>query len=405
MATQSKDIAPSEAELVERAAALGPKLAKRRLESAEARRIPKETVDDLVDAGLLRASLPHRFGGYELPFGTHTTIAAELGRHCGATAWVAGILGSHNWWLGKYHPDAQEEIWASGPDALVAAAFACKEGQTVPDGDGYRITGEWLYCSGIDNCDWAILVGPLVTDQGTEQAMTLLRRDQYSIRDVWQAPGLSGTGSNNVVVNNAHVPAHRVIPVAQMNQRVSPGATLNDSETYRLPTMGVFAYSVAAPVIGMAQGCLDAFVDGMRKRHEIMSSNKIADTITMRLRVSESAAEIDAAMGLYRGHIAQLRNIARDNRDMTPLDLSTVQRNCAYISKLCKQATARLVEALGAGGLQKANLVHVAHSDVLAGTAHKALSWDFNMPNYGNRLFEARPGESGREANRTGVEG
>ena len=235
--------------------------------------------------------------------------------------------------------------------------------------------------------------------------MTLLKRDQYRIKDVWQSPGLSGTGSNNVVVNDVWVPAHRVVRVAQMNQRASPGSSLNDSDTYRLPTLGVFAYSVAAPVIGMAQGCLDAFVAGMRKRHEIMSSNKIADTVTMRLRVAESAAEIESAMALYKTHIDQLRDAARANRDLTPLDLSTVQRNTAFISKLCKQATARLVEALGASGLQKTNLVHIAHSDVLAGTAHKAMAWDFNMPNFGARLFEERPGETGAGPNRTGVEG
>ena len=111
MATQSKDIAPTEAELVQRAAALGPTLAERRLSTADARKLPENTIADLVDAGLLKASLPLRFGGYELPFGAHTNIAAELGRYCGATAWVAGILGSHNWWLGKYHPETQEEIW------------------------------------------------------------------------------------------------------------------------------------------------------------------------------------------------------------------------------------------------------------------------------------------------------
>ena len=406
MAASTKELVPGEAELLDRARRLGPKLRQRRLAAAEARRMPAETIADLIDSGLLRASLPARFGGYELPFGAHTTIATELGRHCGATAWVAAILSSHNWWLGKYHPAAQEEIWADGPDALVAAAFACKNGQTVPDhGGGYRITGEWMYCSGIDNCDWAILVGPLVNDQGTDHCMTLLHRSQYRIKDVWQAPGLAGTGSNNVVVEDAQVAAHRVVRVAEMNQRLAPGASMNPGPTYRLPTMGVFAYSVATPVIGMAQGCLDAFVDGMRQRHEVMSSNKIADTVTMRLRVSESSADIDAARSLYRDHISDLRLAAEQSRDLTPRDLTRVQRNCAYIARLCKQATSRLVEAMGAGGLDRSNPVQVAHMDVLAGAAHKALSWDFNMPNYGEQLFQGQADKTPAVPNRTGVEG
>lgn len=387
MATDSQTLRPSEIDLLDRARQLGPSLAERRVDTAAQRRISEATIRDLVDSGLLLASLPARFGGYELPFGTHTSIAMELARHCPATGWVAGILGSHNWWLGKYHPAAQEEIWQDGPNALVAAAFACEKGGTKPAGDDFITTGEWLYCSGIDNCDWAIVVGPLFTDDGKDQCMALMHRSEYKIRDVWQAPGLSGTGSNNVVVDNLRLPAHRVIRVADINTRVAPGVAYNDSATYRLPTLGVFAYSVAAPVIGMAQGGVEDFVSNMRDRFQIMSSTRIADTVTTKLRVSESTAEVDAARAIYRGDIATLREAAEHNRDLTPLELAQVQRNCAYIAKLSKQATGRLVEALGAGGLNRHNPVHMAHADVLGGTAHRALSWDTAMPTYGERLL------------------
>jgi len=389
MATKSETSATSEADLIQRAQDLGPNLAERRLATAAARRISPQTMEEIVASGILRASLPMRFGGYELPFGTHTSVAMELARYCPATAWVAGILGSHNWWLGKYHTAAQDEIWQHGPDALVAAAFACKQGGTKPAGDDFVTNGEWLYCSGIDNCEWAIVVGPLLGDDGNEQCMALLHRSQYEVRDVWHAPGLSGTGSNNVIVDNVRLPAHRVIRVAEMNDRVAPGAVYNDSSTYRLPTLGVFAYSVAAPVLGMAQGGLDAFVASMRDRFQITTGTKIAGTIPTKLRVSESSAEIDAARALYLSDINNLRSAADSNRDLTPAELARVQRNCAFIAKLSKQAMARLVEALGAGGMDKNHLVHLAHQDVLGGSAHRALAWDTAMPNYGERLFQA----------------
>ena len=388
MATKSAVLKTTEADLLQRAQELGPTLAERRLATAAARRIPTETMRDLVASGVLRASLPARFGGYELPFGAHTSVAMELARYCPATAWVAGILGSHNWWLGKYHTAAQDEIWQHGPDQLVAAAFACKEGGTAPAGDGFVTDGEWLYCSGIDNCDWAIVVGPLLTDGGSEQCMALLHRSEYQVRDVWHAPGLSGTGSNNVVVDKVRLPAHRVIRVAEMNERLAPGAAYNDSSTYRLPTLGVFAYSVAAPVLGMAQGGLEAFVASMRDRFQITTGTRIAGTIPTKLRVSESSAEIDSARALYHDDIGNLRAAAENNRDLTPVELARVQRNCAFIAKLSKQAVARLVEALGAGGMDKNHPVHLTYADVLGGSAHRALAWDTAMPNYGEQLFQ-----------------
>ena len=387
MATQSKELMPTENELVHRAAALGQRLAERRADAMAARRIPAQTIQDLVNSGLLRASLPARFGGYELPFGAHTSIAMELARHCPATGWVGGILGSHNWWLGKYHPATQEEVWAEGPDALVAAAFACSKGGTVAEKDGYRVDGEWLWCSGVDNCDWAIVVGPIKTDRGTDHGMALLDKTQFSVRDVWHSPGLKATGSNNVVVDNVFVPAHRVITVTEMNTKDSPGRILNGSATYRLPTLGVFAYSVAAPVIGMAKGTLDGFVDGMRQRMQFMSNTRIARAPTMQIRVSESSAEIHSAELIYRDDIATLRSAAEADRPLTALELARVQRNCGYIAKLCKQATHRLVEALGAGGLDSTNLVHTGYADVMAGSSHKALAFDTNLPPYGGALF------------------
>jgi 3-hydroxy-9,10-secoandrosta-1,3,5(10)-triene-9,17-dione monooxygenase len=389
MTTKSETLAPTEADLIQWAHDLGPSLAARRVATAAARRISRETIDEIVASGILRASLPTRFGGYELPFGTHTSVAMELGRYCPATAWVAGILSSHNWWLGKYHTAAQDEIWQHGPDVLVAAAFACKRGGTKPAGDDFITDGEWLYCSGIGNCEWAIVVGPLLGNDGNEQCMALLHRSEYQVQDVWHAPGLSGTGSNNVIVDNVRLPAHRVIRVAEMNARVAPGAAYNDSSTYRLPTLGVFAYSVAAPVLGMAQGGLDAFVASMRDRFQLTTGTKIAGTIPTKLRVSASSAEIDAARALYFDGIQNLRNAADSNRDLTPAELARVQRNCAFIAKSSKQAMARLVEALGAGGMDKHHPVHLAHADVLGGSAHGALAWDTAMPNYGEQLFQA----------------
>lgn len=395
MATASNAVAVSESDLLTTAAKLAPTLRANRQRAERLRRLPDENITALRESGLLLASLPKRFGGYELPFGAHTNIALELGRACPATAWVAGILASHNWWLGKYHPEAQQEIWADGPGAIVAAAFACKAGgiRALPGGD-YQVDGEWMYCSGIDHCDWAIVVGPLQTATGPDQGMALLRRSEYEIKDVWQSPGLSGTGSNNVVVNNTTLPSHRVIRLGEINKTESPGAALNPGPCYRLPTLQVFAYSVAAPVIGMAAGTVADFVQSMAHRNEVMSEKKIAGVVTMQMRVSESSADVDAAAALYRSDIEHLRTRAAAGEELTALDTARVQRNSAYVANLCKRATSRLVEVLGAGGLDVSHPVHRGHQDVLAGSAHKALAWDFLMPNYGNALFKAAAREA-----------
>lgn len=376
------------AELVKRAAALAPKLKERIARGAEARRVPSETIADLVASGVLKACMPARWGGYELPFGAHTDVAMELARHCGSTGWVAGIIGSHNWWLGKYHPDAQGEVWEGAPDALVAAAFASKPGsKAVQEKGGFVVSGEWLYCSGIENCDWVSLMSPVPQPSGPpDLVMVLLKKGEYQIKDVWYSPGMRATGSNNVVVNGKFVAPHRVTRMHELNSKASPGQALNAGWTFKLPMLDVFGYSVAGPTLGCAKATLETFIAGMTGR-TALDMSKVTDHPTLQLRVAESSAELDAATALYESDIARMNAVARTDGTLSPFDIARIKRNCAYVSTLSKRAALRLVEATGAGGLMEGSAIHRAFQDTLAAAAHRALNWDISGVNYGKLLF------------------
>ena len=56
----------------------------------------------------------------------------------------------------------------------------------------------------------------------------LLPRTDYTIDDVWHVIGLRGTGSNDIVVENAFVPEHRT-------HAYTSGSVTSDSPIYQLP--------------------------------------------------------------------------------------------------------------------------------------------------------------------------
>jgi 3-hydroxy-9,10-secoandrosta-1,3,5(10)-triene-9,17-dione monooxygenase len=387
-ATAEKQHPITASDLVARVAALAPKLAERRVKGVGLRRLPDETMADLVSTTALRACMPARFGGHELPFGTHTDVAMEIAKTCGSTGWVAGIIGSHNWWLGKYQVEAQHDVWDNDPDALVAAAFASKPGsKAVAVDGGYTVSGEWMWASGIDHCGWCSLMTPIPQASGPpDLVMVLLKRGEYTVKDVWNVPGMKATGSNNVLVNDMFVAKHRVTRIAELNNKASPGQKLNDSWIYKLPMLDVFGYSVAGPVLGCARGALEGFI-GTMTRHSALDGSRVTDHPTLQSRVSESSAEIDAAQALYDTDMAYLRAAAQANRDLTPADLARIKRNCAYVTTLAKRAATRLIEAMGANGVSDSNPVHMAFADTMAGGSHRALSWDINGVAYGKVLF------------------
>ena len=375
-------------ELIALVTAVGPKLRERAPQGTAQRKIPAENIADLVATGALRACLPKRWGGFELPFGAHSDVALEIARYDGSTGWVAGIIGSHNWWLGKFNPAAQEEILSGNPNVLVAAAFASKHGSlATPVDGGYRLTGEWIWTSGVDHCSWCGLMAPVPNAASPlDMQMLVLKRGEYTIKDLWYAPGMKATGSNNVVVEDVFVPAGRATRIGDLNNKASPGQKLNDGWTYRLPMLQVFAYSIVGPIIGCARGALDAFVDQMstRKGHD---GTRMADLQSLQLRVAESSAELDAAEALYRSDIAFVNTLAKTDGDLTPQHVARIARNCGFIANLCRRSGLRLVEALGATGTEDSNPVQRAFDDTLAGAAHRSLGWDLSASNFGKLLL------------------
>src|SRR5215510_6223312 len=108
-------------ELLGRATALLPVLRERAAQTEQLRQIPPETVQDLVSSGLIRIGNPPRYGGLSVEYDTAFDVAWELGRACGSTAWCYSLWTVHNWWVGHFPEQAQEEFFASAPDILASS--------------------------------------------------------------------------------------------------------------------------------------------------------------------------------------------------------------------------------------------------------------------------------------------
>jgi 3-hydroxy-9,10-secoandrosta-1,3,5(10)-triene-9,17-dione monooxygenase len=79
---------------------------------------------------------------------------------------------------------------------------------------GYRLHGRWSFSTGCDHCSWVNLgaIVGTVTIEGKDAPdfhSFLLPRADYHIDDNWHVAGLAGTGSKDIVVEDAFVPEHR----------------------------------------------------------------------------------------------------------------------------------------------------------------------------------------------------
>ena len=370
-------------DLVERASKIGPTLAERRTKTHDLRRIPDETIADLVGAGLLKGCQPARVGGYELPFGAQTSAGAEIAKHCGSSAWIVSVCGTHHWMLGKFNPAAQDDIWGKNPEAISASAFSSTYQTTERVEGGFKISGRWMFSSGIHACDWCIIIGRIMhEDRPPEMWFMLVPKEDYEIQDNWRTVGLRGTGSNDLVIEEAFVPDHRVIGHMEINSLDTPGTAGHPNSVYRMPMNGVINYCVSAPALGLAEGALESFSADMAPRTDVFAQ-KVSGNATLQLRTSESSAEIDCARLLYENDIARIHNSVQGGPPLELAELARFKRNASYVGQLSKRATGRLAEAMGARGLADDNFVHKALSDIGAACSHISMVWDTCALPYG----------------------
>src|SRR4030095_14268758 len=165
------------AELLRQAAALLPVLKERAARTEQLRQIPTETVQDLVSSGLIRLGNPQRYGGLGIGYVAGFDVAWELGRACGSTAWCYSLWTVHNWWVGHFPEQGQEEFFASGPDTLASSALNPGRGKAEPVPGGFQISGHWSFSSGCDAASWA-MVGVL---SANGLLWALLPRPDYEI--------------------------------------------------------------------------------------------------------------------------------------------------------------------------------------------------------------------------------
>ena len=116
IAADTQALSPRQRELVELAAQLGrEKFAPRAARYDREASFPFENYADLRESGLLGICVPREHGGLGADFATYVLVAAEIGRHCGATALTLNMHASSCMWAG-FIADALEMTPAQRAD-------------------------------------------------------------------------------------------------------------------------------------------------------------------------------------------------------------------------------------------------------------------------------------------------
>lgn len=375
--------APSIAQLGDAARELVPYLRSQARETEQLRRVPEKSTQLFHDAGFFRLMQPARYGGYEYGFTAFIEVISELARGCASSAWGCSLGAVHQWVVGTFPQQAQDDVWGKDPSAIVCGSYAPAAMAEQVEG-GFTVQGKWLWASNVDNSQWALLgvqFPPQEKGGMPGAGFLLVPREDWRIEDDWHVVGQSGTGSKTVVIDRpVFVPGHRQLTFAQASSNNPPGAAVNTNPIYRIPFLSAVPVCLASPMLGNAQGAIEVYLElcGNRVTRGAVAGggNRLSQFFPVQSRLAEAFAAVDAARLLLLRDTAEVERMSMEGIKIDVPTRIRNRRDHAYSARLCLQAVEGLFSSVGGAGLSLDQPLQRMWRDANMIARHISLNWD-----------------------------
>ncbi|WP_127127057.1 acyl-CoA dehydrogenase family protein [Georgenia sp. SYP-B2076] len=332
------------------------------------RSIPRESIDDLVDAGLARMLVPARFGGSALTTRDAVEVTTAVAHGCPSTAWLSWLMIHDPQLVSMFPLEAQEAVWADGPDVVVAGSHM---GMTItPVEGGYRLSGRGAFTSGSNNAGWVYVGGMLPQPAGPPQIRYfLLRAGQYTVEDTWDTVGMRGTGSNTVVVDDVFVPESFSMLHDDARDGTSPGSKIHDTPALRQPWVAIGSLGFISTIVGASQAAYQEVAAALAQKRTPAGA-RVAESEGLQVDVGLIAAKLDAALELLNGQADR----ADAGGDLTLEERAARSRTQTFAAQLALEAIDKLMEIGGTSMFASGAFAQQVWRDVHFAAAHISIS-------------------------------
>ncbi len=330
----------SGASYVERAVAIGASAARAATEIEGHQRLPEPLVGELVASGLLQLYLRRSVGGPGQDVLTAYHCVESVARGDGSTAWCVMVSTTTGYLTGWLDAGVLSGMAGSPTDFRVAGS-ARPQGTAVAVPGGYRITGQWDFCSGIEHANWAML-SCAVDGEPVPRAM-FVPKGEVEVLRTWSAMGMAGTGSHDVVARDVFVPVE--------HSTTGQGAPGEDMRLYHPSLLRMATHApVAAVVMGVAQGAIDGVV---AMAAEAASSGSVV-LLRDRAEVQHALGRASGAVGAARSRVVEATARAWGNPDDSTA-VAEARLSYVHAGRASLEAVQRLFHAVGTPAAMRVN--------------------------------------------------
>ncbi|HAT34895.1 MAG TPA: hypothetical protein DCS82_04200, partial [Rhodospirillaceae bacterium] len=288
-------------------------------EIEQSRRVPESLLDKLLAAGLFKLLVPECYGGGEVHPVTFFKTISALAEYDGTVAWCVGQANGCAVSAASVPAEIAEQIWGN-PRGIVA--WGPGRGKAMPDGDGYLISGSWMFASGGHHATWLGTQSTALLDKdGNEQLDddgNLITRtffvpaDSVQWKDVWDVIGLRGTGSDAYSIEN--VPGNLACSV----KRDNVAEVRIKTPLYAFRAKNLYSASFAGVALGLARGILEGFKQLATEKKGKYGTTLLKDNAVAQSDVSVSEARIRAARAYMTSELDDIFEDVTSTGALTP---------------------------------------------------------------------------------------
>jgi alkylation response protein AidB-like acyl-CoA dehydrogenase len=221
-------------------------------------RLAEVSIDALRQAGLFSLFVPEELGGAELWPAQGIEIIEALSRADGSTGWVVMATQVAMATCGAYLVPPAAKMVFDNRIPLIAGQGA-PVGKADRDRNGYRLSGNWSYGSGLLHSEW-IHTGAIVHHDGIpcvdprtqrpEARICIVPAAQAELKNNWDVLGLRATGSVDYSIRDMFVPD-------DFTHALSANRPFTGGDLYRLGIIGFAAIGHTGFALGIARRTLD----------------------------------------------------------------------------------------------------------------------------------------------------
>lgn len=357
-------------------------LAAHSIELDHSRKVPEEIIKVLSEKSFFRMKLPTEVGGLNTDIITYMNVIEEISRIDSSVGWNTMIGNSSIGWPGAFLNDKAVSIIFKEGTVPLASSVMMPSGKATPVKDGYILTGDWQFSSGIDHSEW-VLAGFLVPEeQPFNHRIACIPKAELTIHDDWKVMGLQGTGSCGYSTYDLFVPSH--FTWSMTNDEPLRGGPIS-----YLGRPGFVTMDHAAFALGVAKRSLETIIE--------MSKTKIRGYNTDRKFVSEGDSfKLD--LGLAQTKLAAARSLVVDShlkaweyceqKIIPPAIIQSEMRNsCVFATETSEEVAQMAFKYGGGSALYLHNNLQKYYRDLSASAQHMMAN-NSSYENYANFLLE-----------------